>query len=149
MSKKNIALILVLLALGTIYVFNFTNLFREPKIEITTRVRPQFTRRGRGNAPPPPAANSISFFLNGKYQLTSVKVVEESDFKTNKYPHAIWHLISESNSVPTKAIFYGMTVAGMKPEIEKTKAEPLQPNVPYVLLVEAGDLKGQSTFRIR
>ena len=139
----------MVLALGAIYIFNFTNLFHERRMEITTRIRPQLTRRGKGNAPAPPSNNSISFFLNGKYQLTSVKVVEENDFKTNKYPHAIWHLISQSNSVPTKAIFYGVTVDGMKPEIEKTKAEPLQPNVPYVLLVEAGDLKGQSTFRIR
>lgn len=148
MSKKNIGLVLLLIGLGAIYVFNFTNFFREPKIEITTRIRPQPARRSRGNTPTPPAGNSIAFFLNGKYQLTSVKVIEENDFKTNKYPHALWHLISESNSVPTKAVYYGQKVDGMKPDIDKTKAEPLQSKVPYVLFVEAGDLKGQTVFHI-
>ncbi len=149
MSKKNIALVAVLVVLGAIYIFNFTNLFREPKIEITSRVRPQVNNRRGRNGQAPAVGNSISFLLNNKYELTSVKVVEEGDAKTNKYPHALWHLITNSNSVPTKAIFYGVPVQGMKPEFAKTQAEPLEPNVSYRLLVEAGNLKGQISFTIR
>ncbi len=147
MSKKNIAMLLLLLTLGAIYVFNFTDLFRTPTLEITTRIRPQISRKGKNASVP--MANSISFLLNGKYQLTRVKVVEENDFKTNKYAHPLWHLISESNSVPTKAIFYGQPIAGMKAEIAKTKPENLRPAVSYVLFVEANDLKGQTSFKIR
>ncbi len=89
----------------------------------------------------------ISFSLNDKYALTSVKVVEESDFKTNKYPHALWHLVSESNSVPTKMIVYGSSIPGMKTEYAKSKPEVLQHNSNYILLLETKELKGQSTFR--
>ncbi|MEO6181959.1 MAG: hypothetical protein ABIP71_02400 [Verrucomicrobiota bacterium] len=145
MSKKNIVLVAVLIVLGAIYVFNFTSLFQKPEMEITSRLRPQMNgRRGKGVV----VGNTISFFLNRKYALTSIKVIEESDFKTNKYPHAIWHLISESNSVPTKVIVYGFPVEGMKPKIEKVRPEALQVNMGYVLMVEAGDVKGQTSFKI-
>jgi hypothetical protein len=148
MSKKNIALVALLIVLGAFYVVFFTNLFRDPKIEITSRLRPQFNSRRSRNAPAA-AGTSISFLLNNKYELTSVKVVEENDAKTNKYPHALWHLISDSNSVPTKSIFYGATVQGMKPEFAKVKPEPLEPNVSYLLSIEAGNLKGQTSFKVR
>ncbi len=145
MSKKNIGLLLLLGVLGAIYIFNFTSLFQKTEMAITSRLRPETSgRRGKGAV----VGNSISFFLNRKYQLTSLKVVEESDFKTNKYPHAIWHLISESNSVPTKSIIYGAPVQGMKPKVEKIRPEALQANVSYVLMVEAGDIKGQTTFQV-
>ena len=147
MSKKNIGLILLLVVLGAIYVFNFTGLFHESSIEVTTRIRPQNTRRNKTSKTV--TGNTVSFVLNNKYGLTSLKVVEDGDLKTNKYPHAFWHLISDSNSIPTKSIMYGVSVDGMKPEFEKVKPEPLQPNVNYVLLLEAGKLKGQTTFRFR
>lgn len=149
MSKKNIALLSLVAVLGGIYLVKFTNLFRAPAIEIVSRSRPQVSLRKGKKAPLPSAGNSISFLLNNSYKLTSVKVVEESDAKTNKYPHAVWRLISDSNSVPTKSIFYGVPVRGMKPESANAKPEALEPNVSYILLIEAGTLKGQTTFTVR
>lgn len=149
MSKKNIVLLSLLAALGSIYVYYFTDLFRQPTMEIVSRIRPQINQRRSKREPIVPAGNTISFLFNRKYELTSVKVVEENEAKTNKYPHAVWRLITDSNSVPTKTIFYGVTVEGMKPEFAKSRPEPLQPNVPYILLIEAGKLKGQTTFSIR
>lgn len=150
MSKKNIGLLLLLGTLGAIYIFNFTSLFqKQEEIQITSKVRPMLSRRSKPGSPPVAPANIISFSLNNKYALTSVRVVEESDFKTNKYPHAIWHLVSEESSVPTKTIVYGMSVDGMKSKVPKLKAETLKKNIPYVLLLEAGDLKGQTTFQMR
>ncbi len=143
MSKKNLALIGVLAVLGVIYVFNFTSLFEKMTMEIVYQISPQM---GRGKNT---IENAVIFSLNGKYGLTSLRVVAGRDLKTNKYPHALWHLISSSNSVPTKAIIYGVPVRGMKPEIAKMKPEPLQKNIPYVLLLEAGKVKGQATFQIR
>jgi hypothetical protein len=148
MSKKNIALLTLLIVMGAVYICYFTDLFGEPKIEISTRTRPMVTRHSRSGKTPSAEGNSVSFLLNNKYALTSVKVIEENDSKTNKYPHPLWHLISESNSVPTKSIFYGVSIGGMKPEYAKTKPEPLQTNVSYVLELEAGNLKGQTTFQI-
>ena len=148
MSKKNIGLLLLFVTLGAIYIFYFTNIFHTPEIQITSKMRPVIARRGKTKTPPAPPAHTISFSLNDKYALTSIRVVEEEDFKTNKYPHAIWHLISESNSVPTKTIIYGMTVTGMKSKVAKVKPGSLRTNVPYVLLLEAGNLKGQTTFQM-
>ena len=139
---------LLLAVLGAIYVVYFTDIFQSPQMEITSKIRPAYSRRGKSSSKPP-AGNSISFSLNNKYELTSLKVVEEQDFKTNKYPRAIWHLISESNSVPTKTIIYGVSVDGMKPKVAKVKPEKLRTNVPYVLLLEAGDIKGQTRFQLR
>ena len=144
MSKKNIALVSVLIVLGAIYVYYFTGLFNEPKIEIVYqyRLKPGRGKRGTGEY-------AATFSLSRKYELTDVKVIEEAEFKTNKYPHAVWHLITESNSIPTKVLIYSWPVQGMKPEIEKVRAEPLQTNVNYMLLLEAGNLKGRKTFKIR
>ena len=145
MSKKNIGLLFLVAGLGAIYIFNFTSLFQKSEMEITSRIRPRLTARGGRGAV---AGNSISFFMNRKYGLTSVKVVEENEFNTNKYPHALWHLISSSNSVPTKAIIYGVPVEGMTPKVEKIRPEALQTNVSYVLIIEAGNIKGQTTFKV-
>jgi hypothetical protein len=141
MSKKNIGLVLLLVVLGAIYIFNFTDAFNEPTIQVISQVRPKI---GRGKKA---MENVLTFSLDNKYPLTSLKVVEENDFRTNKYPHALWHLISESNSVPTKAIIYGVTIDGMKPQIANLKPEHLEPKSSYVLLLEAGKIKGQTTFQ--
>ena len=140
-------MVLLLIVLAAIYLFNFTGLFRTPTIEISTRFRPQYNRHSsRSHRVSTVGENTVSFLLNGRYELTSVKVVNASDAKTNKYPHPLWHLISESNSIPTKALVYGIPVKGMKPEVEKIKPEPLQANTSYILLLEAGSLKGQANF---
>jgi hypothetical protein len=143
MSKKNIGMIALLVVLGVIYVFKFTGAFQERNIQIVSQVRPKIGRGKKG------IENAITFTLDNKYGLTSVKVIEGNDFKTNKYPHALWHLISETNSEPTKLIIYGVTIDGMKPKIEKLKPEALKPNASYVLLLEAGKLQGQITFQAR
>lgn len=148
MSKKNIAMFVVLIVLAVLYVFYFTNIFENPRMEITSKIRPVYSRK-TGKTTKQAPANLVSFSLNNKYEMTSIKVVEESDFKTNKYPHALWHLVSKSNSVPTKTIIYGLPIGGMESKIAKVKPEKLQTNVPYVLLLEAGKIKGQTTFQIR
>ena len=142
MSKRNVFLVLLLLGLGGIYVFKFTNLFHEPQMEIIYQYR---TKLGRGKKA---VENAVTFSLNSKYQLTDLRVYEEEDFKTNKYPHALWHLVSESNSVPTRALIYGAPIEGMQPKVKKINAKPLQKDVRYVLLLEAGKVKGQQIFKI-
>src|SRR5207245_9221003 len=63
------------------------------------------------------AVNPIIFGFDRKLKLTSLKVVPESDIETNKYPHPIWELISDSNSVPIKTFAYGMPIQGMRPSV--------------------------------
>lgn len=148
MSRNGIVLTAIALILGATYVFYFTDLFNKQAIQIIPQVRPNrvsaIPRTDEGTAVYP-----VSFALDGKYQLTSVKVVAADDLKTNKYPEALWHLISESNSLPTKSFLYGQKIPGMKPSSPRAIPQPLQPNVSYTLLLEAGKNKGRTNFFTR
>ncbi|MDQ6630412.1 MAG: hypothetical protein M3Y82_01480 [Verrucomicrobiota bacterium] len=142
MSKKNIVLITFTLLLGGVYIYFFTDFFNKPVIQISARTRAVSARQSNSSSP------QVSFSFDGKYKLTALKVVPAAEFETNKYAHPIWNLFAETNSVPTKGIIYGFSVAGMKPARPRGKAEPLQPNVKYRLLVEAGARKGETDFQI-
>ena len=134
MRKQSVFLILIALVFAAAYVYFFTDLFKKKHIQIL------FTNR-----------NSAGFFgLDGKsYNLTSVKVVRSDENATNKYAHAVWHLIAETNTAPVSEFAYGRPIPGMKPKIPGTVAEPLQPNVDYHIIVEAGKIKGERDFRLR
>ena len=144
MTKKTLLLISVAVVLGAVYVINFTSLFQKPEIKILPQIRPP---RAKAKAP---AGDTpvfpVTFAFDKKYAFTEIRVVAEEDEKTNKYPHAVWHLISDSNSVPVKAVSYGASLVGMKPKIPKMRAEALEPEVPYVLYVEARNPGGKTAF---
>lgn len=148
MSKKNISLIALVVVLAGVYICFFTDWFASENIQIYHTVRP-----ARPDADPRKnsfeqrsAGNPVVFGLNRTYELTAVKVVSVSDAETNKYPHAIWHLVSESNSVPLKSFTYGQRIRGMKPKIEGSQPEPLVPGAQYRLFLEAGALTGEHDF---
>ena len=143
MSRNLITLLFVLVLLGTGYAW-MNDWFRKPGIQIIPQVRPN-----RVSAIPrsdEAAVYPVSFALDGKYNLTSIKVVAAEELKTKKYPEVLWHLISDSNSIPTKSFLYGQKIPGMKPSVPRGRPQPLQPNTPYVLLIEAGGFKGQTNF---
>lgn len=148
MTRNGYVLLTIAALLGAAYIYFFTDLFTRETIQIIPQVRPgrpsNVTRSG--DAPP---VYPVSFSFDGKYKLTSVKVMSADDIRTNKYANAMWHLTSDSNSIPMKAIVYGYPIKGMKPAIPRTRPEPLQPNVPYVLFIEAGKIKGQTNFFTR
>lgn len=145
MSKSATVLVTLALVLAGAYVYWFTDFFHSPTIQILKQNRPaRPSRIPRGEAP---AVYPVSFAFDGKYALTEVKVVSVEEAKTNKYPHPLWHLISDSNSIPTKAVVYGMPVKGMKPSVPKARPEPLMPDTTYRLLVTAGSIKGQTDFK--
>jgi hypothetical protein len=58
----------------------------------------------------------------------------------------MWHLISDSNSIPTKSITYGYPIKGMKQAVARSRPEPLAPDVDYVLFLEAGNIKARTNF---
>src|SRR6185436_20402355 len=128
MSRKNVILILVPIILGAIYVYYFTEVFDPPTIKIVSQIRP--SRKGM--------VSPVTFAFNSRISLNSVKVVVADDFKTNKYAHPLWHLVADTNSVPIKGFMYGEKIRGMKPAVPKLRAESLQTNVVYLLLVESG-----------
>ena len=85
--------------------------------------------------------------LNGFHPLTTVKVVLVADMETNKFPHAIWKLISDSNSVPTSSFNYGSYIRGMHPDVKGARPDPLEPGVAYrLIVVTAKDKQVQHDF---
>ena len=82
-------------------------------------LRASLFRRKRGDTTADKSAvNPITFGFDRKLRLSSVKVIPVSDIETNKFPHPIWHLLSESNSVPTKDFTYGASIQGMRPAVQ-------------------------------
>ena len=149
MSKNGIVLSIIAVLLGAVYVFYFTDLFQKQSIQIIPQIRP-----GRPSAiprdPGTAAVCPVSFALDGKYKLTALKVLPAEDFKTNKYATPLWHLISDSNSIPTKSIVYGLPIKGMKPAVPRARPETLQPDMTYLVIIEAaGPIKGQTNFHTR
>ena len=135
-----------MLVMAGIYVVYFTNWFKPQIIRIshTSRATRAIRRSGqKDNSTTVP----IAFGLDREYQLSEIKVVSVAALQTNNDALPIWHLISDSNSVPVKFFFYGERIRGMKPEVPGSRPEPLQPNVTYRLFTTAGSAKGQHDFQ--
>jgi hypothetical protein len=145
MTKSTVLLIVILVAMAGAYAYWFTDWFRPATIQILAQVRP--SRAVKPGAPGYAATYPVSFAFDRKLELTELKVVSVEDEATNKFPHSLWHMISDSNSVPTKAILYGQWLRGMKSKVPRARAEPLEPDVKYRLYVAAGKYKGQIDFR--
>ena len=105
-------------------------------------------RFGRRDAPKSrPSSHTVSFALSRRLALTDLKVIPASDLATNKFPHPIWHLISDSNSVPTKAVVYGLPIRGMRPAVKDAWPDPLEPNTAYKLFLESDAGKVEHDFK--
>jgi len=151
MTKNTIFLCVVMAILAAIYAVYFTDWFHKETIQIIPTIRP-----GRPSSIPRDAGTAqvspVNFAFDGKYRLTSVKVVAADDLKTNKYPTPLWHMISvgEKGSAPQKFVLYGQPIRDMKPAVPRARAQPLQPDVLYVLMIEAyKNIKGQTNFYTR
>jgi hypothetical protein len=145
MTKKQfITLAVAFLAVAGFYYYLFGGRIHRPDIQISHTFRPN--RRAPVNAEL--GMESLNFGLNGSFQLTSVKVISADELKTNKYPHPLWELTTTSNSIPTRAFTYGMKIRGMHSAVKGAMPTALEANIPYLLLVEAGRLKGEHNFTI-
>jgi hypothetical protein len=150
MSKKEWVSVALVLVLGGLYVVFFSGWFGPKVIRVEHTVRSLRDAYGPGgrrvDATGKQPLGNVSFSLHKNYQLTSVKVVAAADARTNKYPHALWQLVSKDGSQPVDALAYGMSVPGMTPASSALEPEPLEPGVEYRLLVEAGAWKGARDF---
>jgi len=138
-------LLALAVALGSVSLYLNKDWFNRNNIQIYHRSRPArlwFRARTKDKA----TVDPIIFGFDRPLHLTSLKVVALNDLETNKYPHALWHLVTESNSVPTKDFMYGMPIRGLHPALKGAQPDPLQPGVKYRLLVEAGPRKLQDDF---
>jgi hypothetical protein len=148
MTRKQWLMVALAVLLGGVSLYLNLDWFAKEDIQIYSRSRPSrggFFRRSK-RADAPAAVNPIFFTFDRKLKLTSLKVIPVREIETNKYPQPIWHLISDSNSVPTKDLVYGMQIRGMRPSVKGATPDPLAPGVKYRMLIEAGSLKGQHDF---
>ncbi|MGH7951687.1 MAG: hypothetical protein ACREFE_07180 [Limisphaerales bacterium] len=143
MTKKNLVLIAFALALAVVYIYFFTDWFKSKTIQIVHTERPMIRRFRRG-AP----ISVITFGFDRAYRLNEIKVVPLVAWRTNSAVLPVWHLISDAGSEPLKFFRYGQPVRGMKPSVAGSRAQPLEPNVIYRLLVRAGSIKGRHDFQL-
>jgi len=148
MTRKQWTLIGLAIALAALSLYLNKDWFAGDNIHIYHRSRPARAGlyRGRQRKDDNPAVNPIIFGFGRKLKLLSIKVVPEAEYETNKHAHAIWHLVSETNSVPTKDFTYGQPIGGMHPEIKGASPEPLEPGVKYRLFVETAKMKAEHDF---
>ncbi|HTV42835.1 MAG TPA: hypothetical protein VMF08_19880 [Candidatus Sulfotelmatobacter sp.] len=143
MDKKSTLLAVVLLALVSVYIVFFTGWFRPHVIKLFYTTRPMTDVRRRGDLP------YICFMMGGKIRLTEVKVVSAADFQKNPAAPALWHLVSDSNSVPVALFVYGQHIHGMRPKYKGEQPQDLETNQLYTLFVSSGWAHGQLNFRLQ
>ena len=147
MTRKLWILIGLAVLLGGFSLYINQDWFAKDTIQIYHRSRP--ARAGlfrRSQLPVAQAVDPVFFSFDRKLKLKLLKVIPVREIETNKYPRPIWHLVSDSNSVPTKDLVYGIPVRGMRPSVKGATPDPLEPGEKYRLLIEAGSLKGQHDF---
>ena len=152
MNKRQFFLfvLLVLLAGGAIYMFKDSFGNRPIQIEYAIRPGPP-QRRPQAPGEDPTSGKkgyNVIFNLGQKLSLTSVKVISVEDALTNKFPHPLWNMVSDSNSIPTKTLTYGGWIRGLRPYYKGTSPEPLEPGGSYRLLIETAKQKAEKDFEI-
>jgi hypothetical protein len=138
-------MVTVAILLGCLSLYLNKDWFAKDNIQIYHRSRPArgiWARRQPADSP----VNPIVFGFDRKLPLKSIKVIPVEEIATNKYPHPIWYLVSESNSIPTKDFLYGMNIKGMHPAVRDATADPLEPDITYRLIIETAKVKVEHDF---
>lgn len=139
MKKREIFWIAVLLLVAGAYYHFFGGRFAGRQLAIHASLRP--SRRAEA------AVYPVYFTLNDDFRLTSVKVVPLEDGQINPATMPVWNLVSESNSAPTRAFFYGQHIRGMKPALANVQPDPLTPGVIYRITLSSGNLTAAMDFK--
>jgi hypothetical protein len=139
MQKREIFWIAVLLSVIGAYYHFFGGRFAPKPISIHASLRP--SRHAETPVYP------VYFTLNDDVKLTSIKVVPLDDGEVTPGTVPAWNLISDSNSVPTRAFFYGQHIKGMKPVLADVQPDALTPGVIYRITLSAGKLTTALDFK--
>jgi hypothetical protein len=143
MTKKNWLSVILLVALVAVYAIYFTDWFKPKTVRVFHTVREMHRRNQTADA-----EAVLLFGLGTQLKLTEIKVVPLAGFQADPKVQPVWHLVSDSNSVPLKEFSYGRRIRGMKPAVPGTEADLLETNVTYRIFVAAGRIKGQHDFEL-
>ncbi|HEY4416911.1 MAG TPA: hypothetical protein VGO57_14575 [Verrucomicrobiae bacterium] len=143
MTKKNWLYLTVLLALAAVYVVFFTDWFKPQTVQIFHTVREAHFRRRPGHNTP-----TLLFGLSRPLKITDIKIVPLADYEKNPDTLPVWHLISDSNSVPIHDFAYGQKIRGMKAAVRGSEAGELDTNLVYRIFVVAGKVTGHEDFHL-
>jgi hypothetical protein len=143
--KKNWLLIVIAVVLATVYVVYFTDWFAPKTIQIFHTDRNLHRQMQRNVIGLP----SLIFGVNHPLKFNEIKVVPLAGFQTNRDILPLWHLVSDSNSVPVKSFYYGQPIRGMKPAVQGSRPQPLETNITYRLIVTSGKFKGDHDFELK
>jgi hypothetical protein len=141
--KKTPFLITLVAVIGVCVLYSNRDWFTRPPIQISHRFHAFSGRFGGQDSLTP-----VLFEFNRKVKLTSITVMPIPAPGSKQPGHPIWHLVSRSNSVPTKGFVYGMEVPGMQPAVKGQTPEPLLPSGTYRLIIEEGSTKAQHDFSL-
>ncbi len=142
--KRNRFLIVGAFLLAAVYAVYFTDWFKPKTLQIHHIYRDLSARPPRDGMLP-----ALIFGLNRPCRLTEIKVVPLAAYQINQSILPLWHLVSDSNSVPVNVFFYGQRIRGLKPEVPGTHAQPLTNGVTYRLIVTAGKFRGEHDFELK
>ena len=126
------------------YVIWFTDWFKPRTIRIFSTIR-QIHNRRHGNVTEPALIFGLEPAL---IKLTEIKVVPLADFKKNPEALPLWHLVSDSNSVPVKNFIYGYGIRGMRTTIDGAEPGELDSNTVYRIIIKAGKARGEKDFEL-
>ncbi len=143
--KKNYFLVIVAIVLAAVYAIYFTDWFQPKTIQIFHTYRNLHPRNPVRDGTLP----ALHFGMGRALKLTEIKVVPLAEYQTNQNTLPLWHLVSDSNSVPIESFFYGQFIRGLKPEVPGSRSKSLTNDVVYRLIVIAGKAKGEHDFELK
>jgi len=151
MSKKQLGLILLAVVIGGLWLYLYSDWFMRQRIQIHTRLLPPTLARLQKRLPASvlgktPGAAPMMFEWDRMLKLTDVEVIPLSALQTNQYASDVWHLVSDSNSPPTRGLIYGESVPGMRPATKGLEPESLVEGEKYRFVIRSGKLKAEHDF---
>lgn len=146
-SRKEMVMVALFLVLLGLYLVYGSGCFKVVPIRIEESVRPTVLPAPPGSTEKPRVVYVTSIAFDREYELTAVKVYRIEDLEDKSKP-PLWHLVGKPKSSPTRSLVYGGTPQGMSAFQAGSSPAPLEANVPYRIIAEAGRLKGEHDFTI-
>ena len=145
MFKKSSILVAVAVVLAAVYVFYFTDWFQSPTVKIFHTNRNSIRHRNEQSGSMP----NLIFGLSRSSRITEITVVPLAEYQANPKLLPLWHMVSDSNSVPLKTFYYGQNIRGLKPAVAGSHAQTLTNNITYRIVVSVGKIKGEHDFELK